>query len=101
MSCQWIIVYLSAEACKNALYMLLQAGSGQYRHRIGTGSCFTGTYPAASMFSMKIPYPRKGSFTRTCMMAPMSYQFCTTSGLALTVDVRKGQQKFTFFHYHF
>lgn len=38
-------------------------------HQIGVGL----TYDAASsMFSIKIPYPLVGSFTRTCVTAPTS-----------------------------
>ena len=33
-------------------------------------------YPAASsIFSINIPYPRVGSFTRTCVTAPTSRPF--------------------------
>ena len=45
-----------------------------------------GYHPAASsIFSIKIPYPRVGSFTRTCVTAPTSLPFWIT-GEPLTGD---------------
>jgi hypothetical protein len=49
-------------------------------------------YPAASnIFSMNIPYPRVGSFTKTCVTAPTNFPFCTI-GDPDTGDCHYGQQ---------
>ena len=48
---------------------------------------------SANMFSIKIPYPLVGSFTKTCVTAPTSFPFWII-GLPLTSDVNMGQQIF-------
>ncbi len=46
-----------------------------------------------SIFSIKIPYPLVGSFTKTCVTAPTNFPFWII-GLPLTVVVNMGQHFF-------
>lgn len=48
---------------------------------------------SASMSSINIPYPRVGSFTKTCVTAPASLPFYST-GEPLTSVVNMGQKYF-------
>lgn len=51
---------------------------------------------SASIFSIKIPYPLVGSFTKTWVTAPINFPFCKI-GLPDTTVVNMGQQIFIFF----
>ena len=48
---------------------------------------------SANMFSIKIPYPLVGSFTKTCVTAPTNLPFWMM-GEPLTTVVNRGDYKF-------
>ena len=58
---------------------------------MGEHFCYLIFSASESIFSINMPYPRVGSFTKTCVTAPMSLPFWII-GEPLTSDVNKGQQ---------
>lgn len=70
----------------------IAAEAGRKRTRAVSGAR-PRSQAAFSIFSMKMPYPLVGSFSKTWVTAPTSFPFCRI-GLPLMSDVNKGQKLF-------